>query len=134
MVMQDSQAPSSGIPGTYCSGVLIAPRVTTISGCNSCPNGGGSCIASPLDLGNPTDRLILTLYGTGFKGFSGLQNVSATIGTAMAQVLYVGPQGQFAGLDQVNLVVPRSLAGSGEVPIILTIDGQTANVVTINVK
>ena len=99
-----------------------------------CPNGGGSCVASPLDLGNPTDRLIVTLYGTGFKGLSGLQNVSATIGTAMAQVLYAGPQGQFAGLDQINLVVPRSLAGSGEVPIILTIDGQTANVVTINVK
>jgi len=52
----------------------------------------------------------------------------------MSQVLFIGAQGQFAGLDQVNLVVPASLAGAGEVPVILKIDGQTANVVMIAVK
>jgi uncharacterized protein (TIGR03437 family) len=41
---------------------------------------------------------------------------------------------QFDGLDQVNVYVPRSLAGAGEVPVILTVDGITANVVTINIK
>jgi len=49
-------------------------------------------------------------------------------------VAYAGPQPQFAGLDQVNLYVPRSLAGAGEVPVILTVDGVTANVVTVNIK
>jgi len=34
----------------------------------------------------------------------------------------------------VNLIVPRSLAGAGEVPVVLTVDGQTANVVTVTVK
>jgi len=51
-----------------------------------------------------------------------------------ASLLYVGAQPQYPGLDQFNLVVPQSLAGSGEVPVVLTVDGQTANVVTINVE
>ena len=70
-----------------------------------------------MDLGQPTDQLIVTLYGTGIRGNTGLTNAAAEV-----------------GLDQVNLVLPRSLAGAGEVPVVLTIDGQTANVVSINVK
>ena len=51
-----------------------------------------------------------------------------------ATVAYAGPQAEFNGLDQVNLNVPPSLAGAGEVPVILTVDGVTANVVIVNVK
>jgi len=43
-------------------------------------------------------------------------------------------QPRYAGLDQVNVYVPRSLAGAGEVPVVLTADGVTANVVTVNIK
>jgi uncharacterized protein (TIGR03437 family) len=43
-------------------------------------------------------------------------------------------QTQYPGLDQINLYVPRSLAGAGEVPVVLTVDGVTANVVTVNVR
>ena len=75
------------------------------------------CVSLPMDLGQPTDQLIVTLYGTGIRGNTGLTNAAADV-----------------GLDQVNLVLPRSLAGAGEVPVVLTIDGQTANVVSINVK
>jgi len=90
--------------------------------------------AAPLDLGGPTDRLILTLYGTGLSGFSGIENVAASIGGEIAQVLSIGPHASLAGRDPVDLVVPRSLAGVGEAPIVLTVDGQTANVVTIRVR
>jgi uncharacterized protein (TIGR03437 family) len=112
---------------TYSANGTITPQ--NVATCNS-----SGCAAVALNLGVATDQLIVTLYGTGLRGFSSLAHVSATIATSMAQVLYVGPQGQYAGLDQVNIVVPRSLAGAGEVPIILRIDGQTANVVTISVK
>jgi uncharacterized protein (TIGR03437 family) len=57
-----------------------------------------------------------------------------TIGGAPAQILYIGAQPTYPGLDQVNVIVPRSLAGAGEVPVVLTVDGQTANAVTLNVK
>ena len=50
------------------------------------------------------------------------------------QLLYIGAHGQYEGFDRVNVVVPRSLAGWGKVADVLTVDRQTANVVTINVE
>lgn len=92
------------------------------------------CISVPMDLGAPTDKLIVELYGTGIRGNSSLSNVVAQIGGVPAQVAYAGSQFQYDGLDQVNVYVPRSLAGAGEVPVVLTVDGITANVVSINIK
>jgi len=47
---------------------------------------------------------------------------------------YAGPAEGYMGLDQVNLRVPRRLAGRGEIPIVLYVDDKTSNVVTINIK
>ena len=55
-------------------------------------------------------------------------------GNRRRAVVYAEAQPRYAGLDQVNVYVPRSLAGAGEVPIVLTADGVTANVVTVNIK
>jgi uncharacterized protein (TIGR03437 family) len=96
--------------------------------------GSTGCVSVPMDLGKPTDQLIVTLYGTGIRSNSGLANASATVGGRHANLLYAGAQPQYPGLDQVNLVIPRSLAGAGEVPEVFTADGQTANVVTVNLK
>jgi uncharacterized protein (TIGR03437 family) len=35
------------------------------------------------------------------------------------EVTYVGPQFGFSGLDQVNVLLPRQLAGSGQAGIVL---------------
>ena len=96
--------------------------------------GSTGCAAVPMDLGASSDVLVVELYGTGIRGRSSLTNVIAEIGGAPAVVAYAGSQPQFAGLDQVNLYVPRSLAGAGEVPVVLTVDGVTANVVTVSIK
>ena len=47
---------------------------------------------------------------------------------------FAGAQGGFVGLDQANVRIPRSLAGRGDVDVVLTVDGQPANVVRVNVK
>jgi uncharacterized protein (TIGR03437 family) len=96
--------------------------------------GTTGCTSVPMNLGGPTDQLAIILYGTGLRGLSSPQNATAQIAGMPAQILFLGAQSQFPGLDQVNLIVPRSLAGAGEVPIVLTVDGQTANVVTINIQ
>jgi uncharacterized protein (TIGR03437 family) len=96
--------------------------------------GSGGCVSVPMDLGAPTDILALTFYGTGIRGNSSLANVVAQIGGVPATVAYAGAQSQYDGLDQLNLVVPRSLAGAGEVPVVLTVDGITGNVVTVNIR
>ena len=44
-----------------------------------------------------------------------------TIGGVECEVLYAGPQGSFVGLDQVNVRVPRELAGRGQLNLILNI-------------
>jgi uncharacterized protein (TIGR03437 family) len=87
-----------------------------------------------MDLGASTDILVVEFYGTGIRGRSSLANVVAQIKGVPALVAYAGAQPQFSGLDQVNIYVPRSLAGAGEVPVVLTVEGVTANVVSINIK
>lgn len=94
----------------------------------------GTCISVPLSLGNPTDILVVELYGTGIRGRTSLNNVFVEIGGAAAMVAYASSQPVFPGLDQINVFVPRSLAGAGEVPVVLTVDGVTANVVTVNIR
>jgi len=91
-------------------------------------------VAVPIDLGPPTDQVFLILYGTGIRYRSSMSAVTSKIGGVDAQVLYAGAQGGFVGLDQVNLRVPRSLIGRGEVDITLTIDGKVANTVKAGIK
>jgi uncharacterized protein (TIGR03437 family) len=67
-------------------------------------------------------------------GFTSLDNVHCTIGGVSAPVLYAGPQNTFTGLDQVNVQIPAELAGRGEVTVVLSVDGQLANPVTVNVQ
>lgn len=85
----------------------------------------------PIDLGSPADKLFLILYGTGIRRAS---SVSASIGGVAAMVAYIGPQGQYAGLDQVNVLLPQGLQGRGELDILLVADGKNSNPVTITVQ
>ena len=61
-------------------------------------------------------------------------SLRATIGGVDAPVAFAGAQGELAGLDQVNLQLPASLRGRGDVAVILTVDGVTTNSVNINVR
>jgi uncharacterized protein (TIGR03437 family) len=57
-----------------------------------------------------------------------------TIAGIDVPVLTVDPQSQCVGLDQVNVELPSSLAGKGDVPVILTVAGVTANTVLIRLR
>ena len=92
------------------------------------------CTATPIDLGGEGDILIVTFFGTGLRKNTGLSNVKATLGGIDAPVLFAGAQGQFLGLDQLNVQLPSSLRGKGDVSVVFTIDGQTTNPVTISVR
>jgi len=91
-------------------------------------------VAAPIDLGPETDQVYLLLFGTGWRFRSALPAVTVKLGGMNAEVFYAGSQGGFAGLDQINLRIPRSLARRGEVDLMLTVDGQTANAVKVNVR
>ena len=68
------------------------------------------------------------------RRLSALGNAVATIGNADARLLYLGIAPGFEGVDQINMLIPRSLIGKGEVPIKLYVEGKVANEVTINIK
>lgn len=87
--------------------------------------------AAALDFGGADDTVYLTLYGTGIRNRTALSAVSATIGGLNARVDFAGAQGQFVGLDQVNVVVPREVAGRGAVEVILTVGSRAANPVQV---
>ncbi len=91
-------------------------------------------VSVPLDLGPSADTVFLILYGTGIRSRSSLAAVTAGIGGTTAQVDYAGPAPDFVGLDQLNVRLPRSLIGRGEIDIALTVDGVTANAVRVNIK
>jgi uncharacterized protein (TIGR03437 family) len=94
-------------------------------------DGQNRWVALPVDLGPESDLVILEMFGTGFRHHS---QTSVTIGGAQAQVFYAGLAPGFVGLDQLDIVIPRSLAGRGEVEIVMTVDGKAANTVRVNIR
>lgn len=96
-----------------------------------CTNAG--CVAVPIQLGIDTP-VYLTLYGTGIRNRSSLENVKASIKGVSVPVLYAGPAPGFSGLDQVNVALLLELRGSGAADVILSVDGQTSNFVTISIQ
>jgi uncharacterized protein (TIGR03437 family) len=89
-------------------------------------------IPIPINLGLSTDTAVLELFGTGIRGANSYIGLSGPyIGDGWTdingillvndkwgdqwQVLYGGPQNSFYGLDQINVVMPHYLAGSGMV-------------------
>jgi uncharacterized protein (TIGR03437 family) len=91
------------------------------------------CSSMGIEMG-PDATVFLELFGTGIRGRSSLANVNATIGGESVDVLFAGAQGQFPGLDQVNLSLPQGLHTRGETDVVLTVDGHVANKVRVNLK
>ncbi|MFN0118928.1 MAG: PQQ-dependent sugar dehydrogenase [Blastocatellia bacterium] len=89
-------------------------------------------LGTAINPGAPTDQLFLILFGTGIRGRSAQSAVSVIIGAEAATAGYSGPQSDFVGLDQVNVRLPRTLAGAGAVNLTMIVDGQKANVVSLN--
>jgi uncharacterized protein (TIGR03437 family) len=92
-------------------------------------------VPRPIDLGPATDQVFLILFGTAIRGRSNLAAVTCTIGGESVPLTYAGAQGDLVGLDQVNAgALPRSLAMRGEVDLVLTADGRTANTVRVSFR
>ena len=92
------------------------------------------CAPVALELGEAGDQVILQLFGTGLRHASASSNVSVMIGGQPAAVLSSGSQGSVAGLDEVDVTIPQSLAGSGAAGVVVQVDGRFTNTVTIQIK
>jgi uncharacterized protein (TIGR03437 family) len=92
---------------------------------------GATCTSVPIDLG-ADGSVYLNLYGTGIRNHTGA--VTCSINHISVPVLYAGAQGQYEGLDQVKVGPLAHLSGSGEVDLVLTVDGQSSNPVLVNFR
>jgi uncharacterized protein (TIGR03437 family) len=133
-------------PGIYSAnangqGVAAADVVTqhadqsqTVTPAFTC--GSGGCVPQPINVGQAGNTVYLVLFGTGLRHASSLAAVTVQVGNQSLQVAYVGPQGQYPGLDQVNLLLPASLAGSGTVNVVVKMQdtGAASNAVTVAIQ
>ena len=88
----------------------------------------------PIDLGPEGEKVYLILYGTGLRYRAALNQVAISVGGLQVEALYAGPSPDYQGLDQINLLLPRSLAGRGEVDVALTLEGLAANTTRIRLR
>jgi uncharacterized protein (TIGR03437 family) len=116
-------ADGKGVPAGYSTfdGVTLNPL--------SNPNGTSRTV----EAGTVQRPNYLVLFGTGYRKRSTLSNVQVRIGGIVSQVDYAGLQRDYVGLDQLNIVIPTGARGSGEVDLILTVDGKQANKVRVNI-
>ncbi len=90
-------------------------------------------VPNPVNLGSTEDQVYLILYGTGIRHRASDANVTATV-NGVTVPIQTAAQGQYPGLDQMNLQLPHSLAGAGTVNVIVTVQGQTANTVQVAIQ
>jgi uncharacterized protein (TIGR03437 family) len=88
-------------------------------------DGSNNVIPSPVDVSK--GQVFLVFYATGIRR-APQSKVSVSIGGVSVPVAYSGAQGADTGLDQVNVTLPASLAGRGDVPLILSVNGRQANI------
>jgi uncharacterized protein (TIGR03437 family) len=94
----------------------------------------GKPAAIPIELNRDGELVFLILFGTGIRGRSDLSKVTAKAGNENLPVEFAGAVPDFVGLDQVNLRLPRQLAGRGDIQIEFEADGRTANQVRIVIR
>jgi uncharacterized protein (TIGR03437 family) len=119
-----------GLAAAYATRVTAAGAVITEPAFALNPEGSYS--AAPINLGSTADKVYLVIYATGVQA-AGVANVSVTVNGVSTPVLYAG-YGGYTGVDQVNVQLPASLAGSGTVAIQLTASGIAANTVQIAIQ
>ena len=90
--------------------------------------------AKPIVFGEAEETLSLVLYCTGVRGRHSEQPVTVHLGALSVVASYAGPQMDFQGLDQINIVLPRTLAGIGEVGIHLDVGGFASNTASVTFR
>jgi uncharacterized protein (TIGR03437 family) len=136
--------------------VAIAPFAPAIFAMNAAGTGQGAILSAPsyvlTDATHPATAgsTYIMIYCTGLGAVTnqpadGLPasssplswtttTPSVLIGEAQAGVTFWGLAPGFAGLYQVNALVPAASAKGSAVPVSITIGGETSNVVTIGVQ
>lgn len=75
-----------------------------------------------LDAGGNTVATVVELSVTGVR-FAAASEITVTVGTTQitgANIVFVGPNPAMPGFDIINFKLPDTLAGAGDVPVVVT--------------
>lgn len=100
-----------------------------------CLDAPGSCVSVPIGLGIDTP-IFVTVNATGLRGRSSDAAVQLTIGGQKVSIQAINSQDDnsaTAGIDQLFFPLSLTLRGSGEVDMVVTVDGTTSNTARINI-
>jgi len=91
-------------------------------------------VPATIDLGPESEIVVLALFGTGWRQVGALSDVHINIGGIDCPAEFAGKQTTVEGLDQINVRLPRTLIGKGDVTLQLDIGGARANPVQLKIK
>lgn len=126
-----ANATGQGVPAAQL--YLPANVVELVADCSSQP-----CQPRPLNLCSGQARLVLYLTGLRFAADpnrDGNANESVRVQVSGQELIpeYAGKQNGLAGLDQLNVLLPASLASSGRITFVVTVTGTSStNPVELN--
>jgi len=86
-------------------------------------------ISVPIAFG--TDTLYLALFGTGIRNRLKSEDVVCNVNGLTLPAVYAAAHADFPALDQINVLLPPSLKGTGQVDLTIAVDGHVSNVVTV---
>src|SRR5262249_17370020 len=89
-------------------------------------------IPQPVDLGPESDSVFLSLFGTGWRGINSPLDVKVKFipeadrqNPIEAPAQYAGKQPTIEGLDQINVLLPRTLLGKGILSIEVSVNDRS---------
>ncbi len=119
-----------GVAAAYATRVTETGTVTTEPA--FVLNQQGYYSPTPINMGAATDSVYLAFYTTGAAA-AGKGNITVTVNGVNCSVLYAGASG-YTGIDQIDVQLPHSLAGSGTVPLQVTAGTIMANTAEIVIQ
>lgn len=133
------QRAAPGIFTARGNGFGAAIALVTNDGTNFQPTNNPDGSEREINLVGPNRPTYLVMFATGVRSAAAInpndangvaEAVNATIQGVPAMVAFAGPSG-ISGLDQLNVVIPPQLVGSGLVRVRLNIAGRVSNAATI---
>jgi uncharacterized protein (TIGR03437 family) len=121
--------PATLAAGEWQALVTVAPAAPGLFTADASGKGPPAGLTEPIEIGE--DGAVVVLYGTGFRHAA---RPVCLISGEPIEVLYAGAQGEFPGLDQLNVRLPASLRGAGAVVLELKAEGVAANPVLLTIR
>jgi uncharacterized protein (TIGR03437 family) len=115
---------------------VIPTHITSPVQVFQCGTTPGSCVSVPIDVGVDAP-VTVNLFATGLRGRSSDSAVKVTINgqdVPVSSITSVDDTDTMAGVDQVAVPLILSLRGSGEVDVVLSVDGKSSNTARINIQ